>query len=286
MSHTLPHHDTTSATPLPHQWLVALDIDGTVLAEDGTLSEEVITAVGRARDNGHTVTLATGRSPALTLPILRQLGLEPEWVVSSNGAIILRRDEAHPEGYRREYVEHFDPTPVLTKIREKLPHANYAVENETGLYRYTGWFPDGALDLETEKVDFDDLLTTVATRVVVIAPGHDMAEFLEAVESIGLHQVSYTVGWTAWLDIAPDGINKSTALEKVRQHLGFDLSRVMVIGDGRNDIEMLQWAAVSGRAVAMGQAPPEVAVHATEITKTHDEHGVAWALKTLPTRVS
>ena len=285
MSHTLPHH-TTAATPLPNQWLVALDIDGTVLAEDGTLSEEVIGEVGRARDNGHHITLATGRSPALTLPILRQLGLEPEWVVSSNGAIILRRDEAHPEGYRREYVEHFDPTPVLTRIREKLPQANYAVENETGLYRYTGWFPDGALDLETEKVDFDELLTTVATRVVVIAPGHDMDEFLEAVESMGLHQVSYTVGWTAWLDIAPDGINKSTALEKVRQHLGFDLSRVMVVGDGRNDIEMLQWAAVSGRAVAMGQAPPEVAKHATEITKTHDEHGVAWALKTLPTRVS
>lgn len=284
MSHTLPHH--TATTPLPNQWLVALDIDGTVLAEDGTLSEEVIGEVGRARDNGHHITLATGRSPALTLPILRQLGLDPEWVVSSNGAIILRRDESHPEGYRREYVEHFDPTPVLTRIREKLPQANYAVENETGLYRYTGWFPDGALDLETEKVDFDELLTTVATRVVVIAPGHDMDEFLEAVESMGLHQVSYTVGWTAWLDIAPDGINKSTALEKVRQHLGFDLSRVMVVGDGRNDIEMLQWAAVSGRAVAMGQAPPEVARHATEVTKTHDEHGVAWALKTLPTRVS
>jgi 5-amino-6-(5-phospho-D-ribitylamino)uracil phosphatase len=276
---------SASRRPLD-QWLVALDIDGTVLSEDGTLSEAVVTEVARAAGAGHEVTLATGRSAALTLPILNQLGLSPEWVVCSNGAIILRRDEEHPEGYRREYVEHFDPTPVLTRIREKLPQAHYAVENETGLYRYTGWFPEGALDIETEKVEFDDLLTTVATRVVVIAPGHDMDEFLEAVESMGLHQVSYTVGWTAWLDIAPDGINKSTALETVRQHLGFDLSRVMVVGDGRNDIEMLRWAAQSGRAVAMGQAPPEVAIHATEITKTHEEDGVAWALRTLPRKVS
>ena len=272
-------------SPRPNQWLVALDIDGTVLSEDGTLSDEVIAAVTTARNNGHDVTLATGRSASLTLPILRQLGLDPEWVVCSNGAIVLRRDPSEPEGYRREYVEHFDPTPVLTRIREKLPQAHYAVENETGLYRYTGWFPEGALDLETEKVDFDDLLTTVATRVVVIAPGHDMDDFLEAVESMGLHQVSYTVGWTAWLDIAPDGINKSTALEKVRTHMGYDPSRVMVIGDGRNDIEMLQWAGRHGRAVAMGQAPPEVMQHATEVTKTHDDHGVAWALKTLPTDV-
>ena len=78
---------------------------------------------------------------------------------------------------------------------------------------------------------------------------------------MGLHQVSYTVGWTAWLDIAPEGVNKSTALERVRGLLGFYLDRVMAVGDGRNDIEMLQWAAQQGRAVAMGQAPEEVLIH-------------------------
>lgn len=266
----------------PEPWLIGLDVDGTVLHEDGTLSDFVIEEVRRVRDAGHHITLATGRSVSLTLPVLRDLDLSPEWVVCSNGAIILRRDEAEPSGYRREYVEHFDPTPVLTRIKEKLPQAHYAVENETGLYRYTGWFPEGTLDLQTEKVSFDDLLTTVATRVVVIAPGHDADDFLQAVESMGLHQVSYTVGWTAWLDIAPEGINKSTALEKVRDHLGVPRDRVMVVGDGRNDIEMLQWAAVAGRAVAMGQAPPEVATHATEITRSDREDGVAWALKSVP----
>jgi Cof subfamily protein (haloacid dehalogenase superfamily) len=285
MSHAVAS-DNPVSIPAANQWFVALDIDGTILAEDGSLPDEVITEVRRAVETGHDVTLATGRSVSLTLPILRRLAITPEWVVCSNGAIILRRDEHNPEGYRREFVEHFDPTPVLTRIREKLPQAHYAVENETGLYRYTGWFPDGSLDLKTEKVEFDDLLTTVATRVVVIAPGHDMDEFLVAVESMGLHQVSYTVGWTAWMDIAPDGINKSTALERVRNILGYDLSRVMVIGDGRNDIEMLQWAAKGGRAVAMGQAPHEVASHATEVTKTHDENGVAWALRTLPKNLS
>jgi len=93
--------------------------------------------------------------------------------------------------------------------------------------------------------------------------------------------VSYTVGWTAWLDIAPEGINKSTALELVREKLGFGLDRVMVIGDGRNDIEMLQWAARQGRAVAMGQAPEEVRIHANEITGDFTQDGVATALAPL-----
>jgi Cof subfamily protein (haloacid dehalogenase superfamily) len=264
-----------------HHWLVALDIDGTVLHEDGTLSPRVVDEVRRVRDDGHEVTLATGRSVAMTLPIAEKLEISPEYIVCSNGAITLRRDAHAPRGYRREHVEHFDPTPVLQSIKEKLPNANYAVENETGLYRFTGWFPEGALDVETEKVEFDELLTTVATRVVVIAPSHDADEFMAAVDQLGLHQVSYAVGWTNWLDIAPDGINKSTALERVRATLGFSRSRVMAIGDGRNDIEMMQWAGAEGRAIVMGQAPPEVKQHATEVTQSDRDDGVAWALERL-----
>ena len=60
---------------------------------------------------------------------------------------------------------------------------------------------------------------------------------------MGLHKVSYNVGWTAWLDIAPDGVNKATGLERVRDELGIPRSRVLAIGDGRNDIDMLEWAA-------------------------------------------
>lgn len=267
---------------IPSQrWLVALDIDGTVLHEDGHLSTEVIGAVHKARDDGHEVTLATGRSVSMTIPILERLGIVPQFVVCSNGAITLKRDVTAPSGYRRFHVEHFDPTTVLTQLKAALPEAHYAVEDETGLYRYTDWFPEGALDAMSEQVTFEELLSTVATRVVVIAPGHEIDDFLDIVEGMGLHQVSYTVGWTAWLDIAPEGINKSTALELVRQELGFARERVMVMGDGRNDIEMLQWAAQGGRAVAMGQASEEVRIHANEITGDFTEDGVATALATL-----
>jgi Cof subfamily protein (haloacid dehalogenase superfamily) len=263
-------------------WLVALDIDGTILHEDGTLSDAVIDAVQGARNAGHEVTLATGRSVSMTLPILERLNIVPEYVVCSNGAITLKRDITAPSGYSRFHVEHFDPTPVLTRLKERLPQAHYAVEDEAGLYRYTDWFPEGALDALSEQVTFDELLTTVATRVVVIAPGHDIDDFLVVVEDMGLHHVSYAVGWTAWLDIAPEGVNKATALEMVRSHLQFDLDRVMAVGDGTNDIEMLQWAAKQGRAVAMGQAPEVVRIHSTEVTHGCMEDGVVTALAKLP----
>ena len=260
------------------RWLIALDIDGTVLHEDGTLSQSVITAVHKVRDAGHEVTLATGRSVALTLPILDRLGITPEYVVCSNGAITLHRDPDAPTGYTREFVETFDPSEVLTTIRGSLESANYAVEDEAGLYRFTGSFPDGTLGAASEKVEFEDLLTARATRVVVISPEHRIEDFLSVVESMGLHKVSYNVGWTAWLDIAPDGVNKSTALERVRDRLGFPRTRVMAVGDGRNDIDMLAWASAEGRGVAMAQAPDEVLAAANETTGSDVDDGVATLL--------
>ncbi len=263
---------------MSERWLIALDIDGTVLREDGVMNDAVIAAVGRVRDAGHEVMLATGRSVAMTLPILDRLSITPEYVVCSNGAITLARDPDAPTGYRRDHVETFDPTEVLTTIRGNLDGANYAVEDEDGLYRFTGSFPDGTLGAVSEKVPFEELMSAHATRVVVISPGHAIEDFLSVVERMGLHKVSYNVGWTAWLDIAPDGVNKSTALERVRGLLDIPRSRVMAMGDGRNDIDMLEWASVEGRGVAMGQAPDEVREVATEITGTDLDDGVASVL--------
>ena len=262
----------------PERWLIALDIDGTVLREDDIISESVIEAVQKVRDAGHEVMLATGRSVALTMPILQRLGISPQYVVCSNGAITLKRDPDAPTGYFREYVETFDPTEVLTTIRGSLESANYAVEDENGAYRFTGTFPEGTLGAVSEKVPFEELLTMPTTRVVVISPGHRIEDFLSVVERMGLHKVSYNVGWTAWLDIAPDGVNKASALERVRELLDIPRSRVLAVGDGRNDIDMLEWASAEGRGAAMGQAPDEVLDAANEVTGSDFEDGVATLL--------
>ncbi|MBC7724657.1 MAG: HAD family hydrolase [Burkholderiaceae bacterium] len=255
--------------------LIALDIDGTVLTEDGVISDAVHSEVRRVRDLGHEVVLATGRSVSMTLPVLDRLDLTPDYVVCSNGAITLKRDPDAPMGYSTHHVETFNPAQVLTTIRASLEKASYAVEDDAGLYRYMGEFPDATLGASSERVTFEDLLDLDATRVVVISPEHDIEDFLSIVERMGLHKVSYNVGWTAWLDIAPDGVNKATAMERVRASLDIPRSRVMAVGDGRNDIDMLEWASEQGRGVSMGQAPDVVTEAANEATLSDLEDGVA-----------
>jgi 5-amino-6-(5-phospho-D-ribitylamino)uracil phosphatase len=262
-------------------WLVALDLDGTMLDDDGSISDAVLEQVRRVDAAGHQVMLATGRSFAATVPVLAHLGITPRFLVCSNGAITLRRDTRTPSGYRHQWVESFDPTDALRSIHAALRNARFAVEDEHGHYRCTGPFPDLTIGPGSEHVEFDALLYRPATRVVAMAPYHDADDFLALVEDMGLRRVSWAVGWTAWIDIAADGVNKATAMERVRLALGIPRERVMAVADGRNDIELLSWAARCGRGVAMGQSPADVIRAARELTGSVREDGLAQVLASL-----
>ena len=262
-------------------WLVGLDVDGTILLQDESMSPGVPEAVARLRDGGHVVTIATGRSWMATERWVDALGLEPEFVVCSNGAVTMRRTDA---GWERWHVEVFDPRVVLSLLTDRLPEAHYMVELESGQRLYTGELDDWTLD-GGRQVGLDELGAQPVSRVVVVSPGHDEDDFHRLVADAGLNEVSYAIGWTAWLDIAPQGVDKGTALERVLAELGLDGSRVLVAGDGRNDIGMFGWAlSVGGRAVAMGQAPDEVKAAAGELTDVVQNGGLARALGTLPVR--
>ena len=269
--------------------IVALDLDGTVLNHDfhgagddpngGRIDDDLAEAIRTLHEAGHEVIIATGRSVDATLPIVERLRIRPDWVIAANGAVTLHRDPLAPRAYRREYVEAFDPSDALKKIRTALVTASFAVELADGGFLYTAPIPTGTLPSEQRMVPFEQLLGVQASRVVVVSPDHRLEEFLDAVETLGLTHVSYAVGSTSWLDIAPDGVTKASALEVVAARLGIDRSRVFAAGDGRNDIDMLRWAGRSGDSVAMGQAVPEVRAAAVRVTGTVEEGGLLAALR-------
>ena len=279
----------TPALAREDRHLIALDLDGTVLdngvrgvgddAVSGYIHPELGAAIRALHEAGHEVVVATGRSVDATLPVVELLGIRPEWVIACNGAVTLQRDPLAPRAYRREFVEAFDPSDALVKIRTQLVTARFAVELADGGFLYTEPIPAGTLPERQRRVPFEELLGVQATRVVVVSPDHRLEEFLDAVESLGLTHVSYAVGHTSWLDIAPDGVTKASALEVVSAKLGIDRSRVFAAGDGRNDLDMLRWAGRHGDAVAMGQAVAEVREAASRVTGRVDENGLLAALQ-------
>lgn len=259
-------------------WLVALDIDGTLVTYDDELSDAARDAVVALRAAGHHVVLSSGRSLISMTALAADLKIDNGWIVASNGAVVARLDSGAREGYVVEHVETFDPGPALRLLREHLPHARYAVEDVGIGFRLNESFPDGELAGRHEIVDFDDLWSADVTRVIVRAPESSSEQFHDLVESIGLEDVTYAVGWSAWMDIAPVGVTKASGLERVRRELGVPSERTLAVGDGANDLDMLRWAA---RGVAMGHASAQVRQAADEVTAGIEEDGVVPVLRSL-----
>lgn len=250
--------------------LVALDIDGTLVDANGHLPDEVRDAVRAVVTAGVPVVLSTGRGWTATQDVFDQLGLPPGWAVSANGAVVVNYPplEIHTS-------QTFDPSETIRRVVELAPRALIAVDEGSG-WRATGVFPEGELTGPISYESAEDLGSRPVVRIVVRDPNGNENDFHALTTQLGLKDVSFFIGWSCWLDIAPQGIDKAAGLQVVCDELGVDASDVLAIGDGRNDIEMLEWA---GRGVAMGDAPPEVQLAADHVTGTFTNGGTAAELR-------
>jgi HAD superfamily hydrolase (TIGR01484 family) len=275
-----------SKPPLPEDWqprLLALDIDGTLLKwveGSGQHYEQIepvlYDAVQAAVDAGTHVVLASGRSPhgmtnIADLLDLPRAGADRLWIVSSNGAVISRYPPLEVV-----HEETFDASEAVRQVLEQHPEALVAVEERGVGYRVNRPFPDGELSGEMIETELHEILGEPVSRVIIRDPTASADDFVAMAARLGLHGTDYVVGWTAWLDLAPVGVSKASGLEHVVDHLGLSSADVLAIGDGRNDIEMLRWAA---RGVAMGQAVPEVHDAADVTTETVYDDGAAVELR-------
>lgn len=265
-----------SAGPGPH--LVALDVDGTLLHYDGGLAPAVREAVAEVAEAGHHVVLATGRSVHGTVPVAHELGITRGWAVCSNGSVTIRLDPELPDGYEADEVITFDPAPALRLMHAEFPDAYFAVEELGTGFRMNKLFPDGELTGVHRVVDLDELAGEHVTRLIVRSPGHTSEEFHALVARTGLADVTYAIGWTAWMDVAPEGVTKASALERLRGVLRVEPDRTVAVGDGSNDVDMLRWAA---RGVAMGHAAEHVQAAAGEVTGTIEDDGAAAVLRSV-----
>lgn len=263
--------------------LIALDIDGTTVKHDTSLSPRVAEAIAAHRAAGTRVIMSTGRGIAGALLVTDQLGIDAGEIVCSNGAIIVERDASVseagiPDGVRLTHVDTFDPSPIIEVIADALPEVLLAVEPARGPRRMLRPFPDGELQGESVLVPLAELGGTDATRLTVRAPDMTADDLVARIEPLGLTGVEYAIGWTAWMDFSPPSVSKASALEKIRALHGISPAGTIAAGDGANDIEMIRWAKVG---VAMGGVSQRVIDAADALTAPVDDDGLALVLENL-----
>jgi HAD superfamily hydrolase (TIGR01484 family) len=258
--------------------VVALDIDGTLInwdlggVEGGAVRPAVRAAVLKAYDAGAHIVLASGRSPHGMTIIADEIGIpkasdEQLWIVASNGSVVLRYPPADVV-----HEELFDARPAVEAILAAHPQVLVAVEERGVGYRLNDHFPPGELNGDMIITPVEELVAQPVSRVIIRDPQAERADFTEMGRRLGLTEISYVVGFSAWLDLAAPGVSKASGLAYVVDRLGLSASDVLAIGDGSNDVEMLEWA---GRGVAMGNAPDAVKQIADAVTLGVTDDGAA-----------
>ena len=258
------------ATPID---LIALDLDGTLLAPDETISARNRLAIREALAAGVRVALVTGRGVDTPIRVSRELGLNLP-VICCHGAL----------------TKDFGANKTLAHIPVPLPYAKQMIEFseahglaaavyiEEAFYRLTGsevvmddmrgpgWHEvPSFLQLLTEAPTFMRFLGEVSVRAILAEFGDLPLNFRH--ESWGNFVECAVLNREA---------SKKNALAALCAGFQIPADRVMAIGDSRNDIPMLRWAKIG---VATGNALPEVRETVPYVTASNDRDGVALAIE-------
>ena len=261
--------------------LLVVDIDGTLLGREGSISAEDREALAKAHQLGILVSLSTGRAAQGCLPIIDQLSLDG-YHIFFDGALVSsphRSEEVYVEpldsGVVREAVEFVQRNDIYLELYSTT---RYFVERETWATEIHRQF----FNLEPTVVDFTDLYSQerIIKGGLITSSGEEVAK----AESFRLrfdHSLRFSVARSPafpgveFINVVAPEVSKGKALTALASHLGISMTKVMAIGDGTNDIPLL---SLAGLAIAMQNAPDEVKAVAHYITLDVDHSGLAAAV--------
>ena len=264
--------------------LIALDLDGTLLADDHrTVPPRCREAIARAEARGVITAIASGRTAGLLSPVVRQAP-QLRCAVISNGAaaVDLRTGE-------RLFVRPMPPEKVrrILRLLAERPHivAEVYAEGESWLAEkdradfelrerdnafwrefvpFTHFVPDLAAAMEGRDVE--------KITVSRMKPG-EREELLAALHAGEELAVSSSI--EHYMELNEKGVDKGSGLAALCERLGVPRERVMAIGDGDNDFELMDWAGVSA---AMSNGLAETKAHARYETSLSNNEGGAGEL--------
>ena len=264
--------------------LVATDLDGTLLREDGSVSAFTLDTFARARSVGLPVVFVTGRPPRWLPQVVEATG-HGDVAICANGAVLLDLAggtvlEAHPIP---DDVLH----EVVTTLRAEVPGIAFAVEwvpagdlalgPDTHFAHELAYLPRYPVGEPVQGPDVRDL--TAGRRVVKLlarATGsrHDADSFLDHALGHVAHLVTVTHSNAddVLLEMSAAGVTKGSTLAEHAARLGVAATETAAAGDMPNDLPMLEWARVG---LAVEGAHPRVLEAADAVLPGPGDDGVA-----------
>lgn len=256
--------------------LIAVDLDGTLLNSDKTVSPKTSQLLQRANQQGVRIVIATTRNLYFVQYLCGLLQIEDP-VICSNGAYIL----SAPFG--EEWANYAIPTSVALTIAQIADENGWEISSTIGAMKYVRQRSQQALgpisaNITTVKRNVDGIVSQ-PLRILVWHPEAIM--HLHGLCSTELSDDCHTElyygadGAVQSLGIFPAGADKGSALALVLGKLNIATNAVLAIGDNDNDIPLFSQA---GFKVAVGNATAALKNHADAIAPNNDNDGVGWAI--------
>lgn len=252
--------------------LMAVDIDGTLLDSKGNLTEETRNAIKLGVEKGLVFTIATGRPIQGVEYLIEMLNLDLPFI-TYNGAMVVM-------GKSREVLYEQKLSAVDAKAVIELGNkfdATIIVWKDNALYI-------NRIDEKSEKYkgisgvepilieDVDTVIKEGVTKIV----WYDEIEKIEIVEGeVGKYlgsNINYHTSRPYLLEFVDKNASKAIAMKKLGEHFDIKQSEMIAIGDGFNDLSMIEYA---GLGVAMANSKAAIKEKANYITLSNDENGVA-----------
>ena len=256
--------------------LVVTDMDGTLLNDQGEVSNQFYSIFEQLKANDIHFVAASGRQYYSIVNKLSPI-VEDITIIAENGGIAKRgAEELLVTQMDRKSV--FELITLLRKIEDSYivlcgkKYSYIETSNETFIDLFNEYYA------KYKRVD--DLTTVSDDEFVKIAVYHfesSEAAIYPSVKHLE-DKLQVKVSGPNWLDISHPNAHKGYALQLLQKKLGFTPEQTMVFGDYNNDIEMLGLAQFS---YAMDNAHPNVKKVAKYSTKSNEENGVEHILQQL-----
>jgi Cof subfamily protein (haloacid dehalogenase superfamily) len=261
--------------------LIALDLDGTIFADDLIISERMRQAIRQAQGAGVIVTIATGRMFRSARQIAEDLDIS-EHLICYQGAM-LAHSATGEVLYHKAIPLDFAQQIIAETARRGL-HLNLYLNDNIYVSRITPeaeFYSRINMDMPLNEVgDLSTWLDTQGgaepTKLVIVTDAEQTDRTLVLFTELYGDRLQVTKSHPRFTEFTNAECSKGRALAFLAGHYNIPREQVMAIGDGHNDLDMIAWA---GYGVAMSTSPQAVLSAARIVTGALAEDGAARAIQ-------
>ncbi|MFC4636758.1 Cof-type HAD-IIB family hydrolase [Deinococcus hohokamensis] len=256
--------------------LIGVDVDGTLVGTGNVVREDVWAALAAARAQGVRIALCSGR-PALGHALAYAQRLDPDgWHIFQNGASVVHAQsgeslsEAFPPAALPELL---DRARAHGRLLELYTDRDIAVTLPGDLARRHA----DLLGVPYQPKAPEALRGTVVRTQWVVPREDEAVVMAEPHEGLDLHPAgSPVMRDVMFISVTRAGVSKGSAMRRIAAQYGVPMDRVMMVGDGENDVSAMQ---VVGHPVAMGNADAPAREAARHTVGHVDEGGLREAVE-------